>query len=101
MFRPNAVLFHILCKIIVRASELMLKRLHLSLSPSFTFTWNLNRKMSRKSQLTGNGNLTFAVCINGNLNLSNIDRNNLTCASFNHTQNKHFSITIPALHLLA
>ena len=46
----------------VRESELMLKCLHLSLLPSFTFTWNLNMKMSRKSRLTGNGNLSFAVC---------------------------------------
>ena len=54
----------------VQKSELTLTCLHLSLSPSFLFTWNLNRKMFRKSRLTGNGNLPFAV--NGNLNLSNV-----------------------------
>ena len=56
----------------VRESELKLKCLHLSLALSFTFAWNLSRKMSRKTRLTGNGNLTFAVCVNGNLNLSNV-----------------------------
>ena len=46
----------------VRENELLLTCLNLSVSPSFTFAWNLNRKMSRKSRLTGKGNLTFAVC---------------------------------------
>ena len=46
----------------LRESELTLKCLQLSLLPFFTFTWNLNRKMSRKSRPTGSGNLTFAVC---------------------------------------
>ena len=62
----------------------MLKCLHLSLSPSFTFTWNLNRKMSRKSWLTGNGNLSLPFAVNGNLNLSIVSRQTVTGSFKSH-----------------